>query len=122
MNIAALSSFPFEDAQNIRDKVRKYKNAAMADLKERNVGEVRYIILDLSPMSHVDTTALHVIEDMYTTQHNAGVQICFCNPGIKVVERFVVSGFVDLVGREHFFPAVIDAVQFCLTDMESRMQ
>ena len=101
--------------------MRKYKNAAMADLKERNAGELRYIIFDLSPMSHIDTTALHVVEDMYVTQRKEGVQICFCDPGMRVVERFVVTGFVDLVGREHFFSAVIDAVQFCLTDMESHV-
>jgi len=120
MNIWLLIQ-PFEDAQNIRDRVRKYKNAAMADLKERNAGELRYIIFDLSPMSHIDTTALHVVEDMYVTQRKEGVQICFCDPGMRVVERFVVTGFVDLVGREHFFSAVIDAVQFCLTDMESHV-
>lgn len=120
MNIWLLIQ-PFEDAQNIRDRVRKYKNAAMADLKERNAGELRYIIFDLSPMSHIDTTALHVVEDMYMTQRKEGVQICFCDPGMRVVERFVVTGFVDLVGREHFFSAVIDAVQFCLTDMESHV-
>lgn len=113
---------PLEDAQNIRDRVRGYKYAATADLKERNAGEIQYIIIDLSPMSHIDTTALHVVEDMYKTQLKEGVQICFCNPGIKVVERFVVSGFIDLVGREHFFSATIDAVQYCLNDMESRMQ
>jgi len=112
----------FANAQNIRDRVRGYKYAATADLKERNAGEIQYIIIDLSPMSHIDTTALHVVEDMYKTQLKEGVQICFCNPGIKVVERFVVSGFIDLVGREHFFSATIDAVQYCLNDMESRMQ
>lgn len=118
-NILLLDQPPFQDAQNIRDRVRSYKYAATADLKERSAGEIQYIILDLSPMSHIDTTALHVVEDMYKTQHKEGVQICFSNPGIKVLERFVVSGLVDLVGREHFFSSVINAVQWCLEDMES---
>jgi sulfate transporter 4 len=108
----------FANAQNVRDKVRKYKRVATDELKERNGGEVHYIILDLTPVSHIDTTALQVLEDMYLTQKRLGVQICFCNPGIAVTERLVKSGIVDLVGREHFFSAVIDAVQWCLNDME----
>jgi len=111
----------FANAQNVRDKVRKYKEVAAAELKERNAGEVRYIIFDLAPVSHMDTTALQVVEDMYLTQKRLGVQICFCNPGIAVTERLVKSGIVELVGREHFFSAVIDAVQWCLTDLETRL-
>lgn len=110
----------FANAQNVRDKVRKYKNKALAELRERNAGEqIRYLIFDLAPVSHIDTTALQILEDMYVTQKKVGTQICFCNPGITVIERFVRSGLVDLVGQEHFFSAVIDAVEWCLTDMES---
>ena len=107
------------DAQNVRDKVRQHKSNALAELKERNAGEVRYLILDLSPVSHIDTTALQIIEDMTMTQRKEGTHICFCNPGITVIERFSRSGIIDLVGREHFFSSTIDAVESCLTDMES---
>jgi len=109
----------FANAQNIRDKVRKYKYVAADELRRRSAGEVRYIILDFAPVSHIDTTALQVLEDMCTTQKKLGVQVCFCNPGIAVTERLVKGGIVNLVGREHFFSAVIDAVQWCLNDMES---
>ena len=109
----------FANAQNIRDKVRKYKQTAADQLAERNAGEVKYIILDLSPVSHIDTTALHVLEDMYLTQKSLGVQLCLCNPGIAVMKRLVKSGIADLVGRERVFPAVIDAVHWCLDDMDN---
>ena len=108
------------DAQNVRDKVRKHKSDALAELRERNGGEkIQYLILDLSPVSHIDTTALQTVEDMILTQRNEGCVVCFCNPGMTVIKRFARSGIVDLVGREHFFSSVIDAVQWCLTDMES---
>jgi sulfate transporter 4 len=108
----------FANAQNVRDKIRKYKRVAADDLALRNAGEVRYIILDLSPVSHIDTTGLHVLEDMYLTQEKLGVQLCLCNPGISVMERLLKSGMVDLVGRDHFFSDVINAVQWCLNEMD----
>lgn len=109
----------FANAHTARDKVRKYKRVAEEELAKRSAGSVRFIILDLSPVSHIDTTALHVLEDMHITQKRLGVQICICNPGITVTERLIRSGFVDSVGRNHFFPDVIDAVQWCLNEMDT---
>mmetsp|Transcript_5267 Transcript_5267/g.9347 ORF Transcript_5267/g.9347 Transcript_5267/m.9347 type:complete len:764 (-) Transcript_5267:4164-6455(-) len=108
----------FANAHTARDKVRKYKRVTEEELAKRNAGVVRYIILDLSPVSHIDTTALHVLEDMYITQKRLGVTICMCNPGIAVTDRLLRSGLVDLMGRNHFFPDVIDAVHFCLEEMD----
>jgi hypothetical protein len=34
------------------------------------------------------------------------------------MERLDASGFVDKVGREHFFACMHDAVQFCLNEMD----
>ena len=129
----------FANAQNIRDKVRKYKRVAAEELRDRSedddenvsaegdrpvrvgvgVGRrVDFIILDLSPVSHIDTTGLHVLEDMHATQKREGVKICFCNPNIPVSMRLVKSGLVDQIGREYFFSSVIDAVQWCLAEMD----
>lgn len=118
-----LNKFPISfsrNAQNVRDKVRKYKNRANQELRERKTGiSTRYIIIDLAPVSYIDATALQVLQDMYNIQKASNVQMCFCNPGIRVTERFLKAGFIELVGRDHFFSAVIDAVQWCLNDMES---
>ena len=110
----------FANAQNARDKIRKYKRMADEELSRRDAGPVRYIILDLSPVSHMDTTAIHVLQDMHETQKKLGVQICFCNPSITITMRLLKSGLIDLVGRDYFFFDVIDAVQFCLDEMDQR--
>jgi sulfate transporter 4 len=104
------ASLYFDNAQNVRDKVRKYKRVAMDEHAARDGGEVKFLILDMAPVSHIDTTALHVLEDMYTTQSELGVQICYANPGKGLMERWVKSGFSDLVGREHIFSSFINAV------------
>lgn len=88
-------------------------------MTQRNAGKVHYIILDLSPVSHVDTSALHVLKELYTTQKRVGTQICVSNPGIVVVEKLKQSGIFDLVGREYFFYSNIDAVRWCLRQLET---
>jgi len=112
----------FANALTVRDKVRKYKHVAAKDMEEGNNNNagagIKYLILDLSPVSHIDTTALHVLEDMYVTQSKLGVQLILCNPSISVMKRFVKSGIVELVGRHRIFPADIDAVNWCLNEMD----
>jgi STAS domain len=76
--------------------------------------------LDLAPVTHIDTTALHVLDDMCKTQARLGTQMCFCNPSIAVMIKLIKSGLVDVVGRHRIFPAVSDAVHWCLLDMDSK--
>lgn len=116
------SSLYFANAQNFRDKVNKYKRVAADELLARNGGEVKYLLLEMSPMPHIDTTALHVLEDMHLTQKMVGVQICYANPGIKVMTRLMNSGLLDLIGREHVFSSMIDAVDWCFSDMNREAQ
>lgn len=136
----------FANAQNVRDKIRKYRLAAAAELEARG-GDVKYIVLEMSPVSHMDTSALHILgtlicwpelvawqhqgfsalthtpifllsDDMNETYLSRGQQILFSNPGLRVMEQLVASGFVDKVGREHFFACLHDAVQWCLNEMD----
>lgn len=121
----------FANALNVRDKIRKYKRKAESHCQSspdqptsssaETGPKVHYIILDMSPVSHVDTTALHMLEDMYTTQQRLGVKLCFCDPSISVMKRLTACGLADRVGRECIFSSVVDAVAWCLHDIDEKM-
>ena len=47
----------FANVQHVRDKLQKYEmNAA------KNEGDVKFVIVDCSPVSHIDTSALHILQ------------------------------------------------------------
>lgn len=100
----------FANAQNYRDKIRKYRLKAEP---------LQFLILEMSSMGHIDTSALHVLKDMYETYLERGQQICFSNPNLKVYHRLEKAGFVDFVGRQHFFTGLHDAVTYCLQEMDT---
>ena len=108
----------FANTQNVREKIRKYEEAAEKELATRGHGTVKYMIIEMSPVSHVDTTALHILHDMNKTLQSRNIQLCFCNPSKLVMQRLVLSGLVDEVGREHFFVTMHDAVHHCLKEMD----
>jgi sulfate transporter 4 len=109
----------FANAQNIRDKIRKYRLQAENELEARSPGKtVKYLILELGPVSHIDTSALHILEHMDMNYKSRGQQLCFANPSIKVMDSLVASGLADKVGRDHFFASLHDAVHWCLNEMD----
>lgn len=109
----------FANTDNVRAKLHKYERVAEQKLKERGAGEVKYIVLELSPVSHVDTSALHILHDMNSMYKHRGIQMLFANPSVKVMEVFVRSGLAEEVGREHIFVTLHDAVEWCLHQMDS---
>lgn len=109
----------FANTQNVREKLQKYEKVAEEQLAERDGGSVRFIIWELSPVPNVDTSALHILSDMISTYKDRGIQMCFSNPTVPVMERFLSSGLVDEVGREHIFVTTHDAVNWCLDHMDA---
>jgi len=108
----------FASAQNVRDKIRKYRLRAERKLAEEGSGELKYLIIELTPVSHIDTSALHILEDMLVNYSSRGQQLVFSNPSLSVMQRMVSSGFADRVGRQHFFSCSHDAVNWCLDQMD----
>jgi len=56
---------------------------------------------------------------MCTDYQNRDVQLCICNPNIKVMVKLVSSGLVEIIGEDYIFVSTQDAVQACLAELES---
>lgn len=108
----------FANIQNVREKIIKYEQRAEEELADRN-GSVKYIVLELSPVSHVDTSALHILQDMNQTYKERGIQICLCNPSCTVMDKLILSGFADEIGRDQIFTCIHDCVSWCLDEMDN---
>ena len=133
----------FANSQHVRDKIAKYYQRAeekligeqskSGDEESRDsdplklesqtdeILEVRFVILELNPVSHIDTSALHMLQDMYSMlKDEKGIQLCLSNPNPRVMMKLVKSGFVDELGRDHIFVSLHDAVHYCLDHMDAK--
>jgi sulfate transporter 4 len=109
----------FANTDNIRTKLTKYEKAAEEDLAARDSGEVKFVLVELSPVSHVDSSALHILHDMIESYNERGIQMLFSNPSVSVMESFVRGKIVDAVGREHIFVSTHDAVKWSLDHLDA---
>ena len=108
----------FANTQNVREKIAKYEMQAEQHMAETN-GSIKYVVLELSPVSHVDTSALHILADLNKTYRDRGVKMCICNPSVQVMDKFVLSGLADDIGRQHIFASIHDCVNWCLDEMDN---
>jgi len=120
----------FANAQHCRDKVQKYYQRAEQKLKEAykddnsddkdEVQDVQFVILELTSVSHIDTSALHTLQEMCSTfRRENDIQLCLVNPNPRVMQKLVQSGLVDEIGRDHMFVSLHDSVHYCLGQMHS---
>lgn len=73
----------FANAQNVREKIRKYRKRAEVELESRQIGpdaSVKYIILEMSPVSHIDSTALHQVTTTKSIQSHSYIQMLIFLP------------------------------------------
>lgn len=130
----------FANTQHVRDKIHKYYQRAEEKLQggERSgdgddeagednpsealsddVQRVRFVILELTPVSHIDTSALHTLQEMSASfRKDRGIQLCLSNPNPRVMSRLVSSGLVEEIGRDYIFVSMQDAVHYCLDHMD----
>jgi len=108
------SSMYFANASFIKDMLLGY----VADLQEVNSTE--YLVLEMSSVVSVDSTAVHVLMDVVTDFRSRGVQIAFAMVGNRLERTFKKADLFGFVGERWFFPTVHDAVVGCLRHQQSK--
>ncbi|CAE8606096.1 unnamed protein product [Polarella glacialis] len=108
------SSMYFANASFIKDMLLAY----VADLEDINSTE--YIILEMSPVVSVDSTAVHVLEDVVTDFRRRGIQVAFAMVGNRVSRTMQKAGLTEFIGERWFFATVHDAVVGCLRHQKAK--
>lgn len=78
------------------------------------VNTVQYIIIEMTPVISIDSTAVHVIEDIIQDFRGRGIHVAFAMVGNRVEKTMRKAKLITMLGQQWFFPTVNDAVQYCL--------
>ncbi len=75
---------------------------------------IKYIVIEMTPVTSVDSTALHMLEDMHRDLKERGIRLCLSTVGNRVEETFKRAGLIDKMGAQWLHPSVHSAVQHCI--------
>merc|ERR1719253_892871 len=98
----------FANASYVKDRLLMYLN----DIHE--VQDVNYVVIEMTPVNSVDSTALHVIEDMVNDFRVRNIQVAFTSLSHLAEETMNKAQLIGHIRKEWFFERVHDAVIFCI--------
>jgi len=110
------SSMYFANATFIKDMLLTY----VEDL--RDVNETEYLVLEMTPVVSIDSTAAHVIEDIVRDFRSRGITIAFAMVGNRVDKTLRKANLKGFIGDNWFFATVHEAVVYCLRHQQAKRQ
>jgi sulfate transporter 4 len=79
---------------------------------------IRYIVMEMTAVASIDSTALHMLEDMHRDLKTRDIRLAFSTVGNRVEDTLRRSGLTDKMGAHWIFPSVHVAVQHCIRHRE----
>jgi len=98
----------FANASFVKDMLLNF----VEDLEAINTTE--YVVLEMTPVISIDSSACHALEDIVKDFRSRNIQVAFAMVGNRVEKMMRKSGLKKTIGDQWFFPAVHEAVHYCV--------
>merc|ERR1719434_460219 len=110
------ASMYFANAAYIKETVLQYEK----DLREFN--PVEYVVLEMTAVVTLDSTAIQVIQDIVAHFRSRGIGVAFAMVGSRVEATMAKANLKQEIGAHWFLPTVDEAVQYCLRRQSKKNQ
>ncbi|XP_020593459.1 sulfate transporter 4.1, chloroplastic-like isoform X2 [Phalaenopsis equestris] len=105
----------FANTSYIKERLREYELDMSGSIRRGpDVGRIHFVIIEMSPVTYVDSSAIQALKELHQEYKSRGIQILIANPSREVHLSLFKSGLLDILGKEWCFVRVHDAVQICL--------
>uniref|UniRef100_A0A453KHL5 STAS domain-containing protein n=4 Tax=Aegilops tauschii TaxID=37682 RepID=A0A453KHL5_AEGTS len=109
----------FANISYIKDRLREYELKLPNSNRGPDVGRVYFVILEMSPVTYIDSSAVQALKDLHQEYKARDIQIAIANPNRQVHLLLSRAGIIDMIGAGWCFVRVHDAVQVCLQHVRS---
>ncbi|KAK6916046.1 SLC26A/SulP transporter domain [Dillenia turbinata] len=112
------SAVYFSNSNYVRERILRWLADEEEQLKETAQPQIQYLIVEMSPVTDIDTSGIHAFEELYRSLQKREIQLALANPGAVVMSKLYASNFPNLIGEDKIFLTVADAVRSCAPKME----
>ncbi|CAI9769227.1 unnamed protein product [Fraxinus pennsylvanica] len=112
------SAIYFSNSNYIRERILRWLTDEEEQLKENNLPRIQYVIVEMSPVTDIDTSGIHALEDLYKSLQKREIQLVLANPGQVVLDKLHASDFANKIGDDKIFLTVADAITTLAPKME----
>ncbi|KAM6545761.1 hypothetical protein CsatB_026497 [Cannabis sativa] len=104
------SAIYFSNSNYIKERILRWLAEEEELVNENNLPRIQHLIVEMSPVTDIDTSGIHALEELYKNLQKKEVQLALANPGTIVMEKLYASEFANEIGENNIFLSVGDAV------------
>ncbi|KAK7412122.1 hypothetical protein VNO78_03570 [Psophocarpus tetragonolobus] len=104
------SAIYFSNSNYIKERILRWLTDEEAQRVASGLSRIEYLIVEMSPVTDIDTSGIHAFEELYKSLQKREKQLILANPGPIVVEKLHASQLTNLIGEDKIFLTVADAV------------
>eukprot|EP00253_Pinus_taeda_P004367 PITA_04367 len=101
----------FANSTYLQERVIRW----IEDEKENPYQTLHYVILDMGPVTSIDTSGISALEELKKKLDMRRLQLVMANPGRQTIEKLNNSKFTEILGKKWVFLTVDEAVVTCKT-------
>ncbi|KAL8223383.1 hypothetical protein R6Q57_018858 [Mikania cordata] len=102
----------FANSGYIRERILRWVRDEQAS-KDSQGDDVEYVILDLGGVTSIDITGVETLVEIRRSLEAQEIKIVIVNPRLEVMEKLIVTNFVDKIGKDCIFLSIKDAIEGC---------
>ncbi|KAL9141320.1 hypothetical protein ABFS82_14G095100 [Erythranthe guttata] len=104
------SAIYFSNSNYIRERLLRLLSDEEENHKENGQSRIQYLIVEMSPVTDIDTSGIHSLEELQKSIQKRDIQLVLANPGQTVLDKLHASKFASKVGEDKIFLTVADAI------------
>lgn len=85
----------------------------------KSTTQVQYILIDASPISHIDASATKGIADITINLKARGIRLIWCDVKGPMRDAIYRNGLIDIIGHENMYLDLSDAIRSVVKNEES---
>uniref|UniRef100_A0A7N0UN54 STAS domain-containing protein n=1 Tax=Kalanchoe fedtschenkoi TaxID=63787 RepID=A0A7N0UN54_KALFE len=107
------SAIYFSNSNYVKERILRWLTDEEEAVTKWNSPRIQFLIVEMSPVTDIDTSGIHALEELHSSLQKRDTQLVLANPGQVVIDKLHASGFPSLIGEDKIFLTVADAVLTC---------
>ncbi|KAK1289360.1 Sulfate transporter 1.2 [Acorus calamus] len=104
------SAIYFLNSNYVKERILRWLTDEEEHLKQKDLPRIQFLIVELSPVTDIDTSGIHALEELFKSLQKREIQLVLANPGRAVMDKLVASKFTEIIGQDKIFLTVGEAV------------
>ncbi|XP_021729483.1 sulfate transporter 1.2-like [Chenopodium quinoa] len=107
------SAIYFSNSNYIKERILRWLVDEEEKRKKLYRPRIQFLIVEMSPVTDIDTSGIHALEELHKSLEKRNIQLALANPGPVVIEKLHASDFTSLIGEDNIYLTVAHAVHSC---------